>query len=74
MKNSGDESVYELKKCIEEQRQRIKELESNKSSRKEQINRDLMEQLNEADGQILEYKRRLDAMERENAKLREEMR
>ena len=33
-----------------------------------------MEQLNEADGQILEYKRRLDVMERENGKLREEMR
>ena len=33
-----------------------------------------MEQLNDADGQILEYKRRLEAMERENSKLREEMR
>jgi hypothetical protein len=33
-----------------------------------------MEQLNEADEQIMEYKRRLEVMERENSKLREEMR
>eukprot|EP00347_Sterkiella_histriomuscorum_P023285 403335232 len=77
-KSRGDSEsqneIKELKKCVDEQRQRIKDLESNKSNRKDQISKDLMEQLNEADGQILEYKRRLEAMERENSKLREEMR
>lgn len=33
-----------------------------------------MNQLNEADDQVHEYKRRLEVMERENSKLREEMR
>ena len=40
---SNSTELNDLRKCVEEQRQRIKELESNKSNRKEQINRDLME-------------------------------
>jgi predicted nuclease with TOPRIM domain len=33
-----------------------------------------MQQLSEADGQVSELKRRLEVMERENSKLRDEMR
>jgi predicted Zn-ribbon and HTH transcriptional regulator len=43
------QEIKELKRCIEEQRLRIRELEQGKSSRKEQVNRNLMEQLNDAD-------------------------
>lgn len=43
------QEIKELRKCIDEQRQRIRELESGKSNRKEQVNRNLMEQLNDAD-------------------------
>lgn len=37
------QEIKELKKCIDEQRQRIRELENGKSNRKEQVNRNLME-------------------------------
>jgi len=48
-KDKGNYEAYELRKRVEEQAQRIRELENGKSSKKESINRDLMEQLNEAD-------------------------
>lgn len=34
----------------------------------------MIQQLNDADGQILDYKRRLELIERENLKLREDIR
>ena len=34
----------------------------------------MIQQLNEADGQMVEYKRRFEALERENAKIREDLR
>jgi hypothetical protein len=37
-------------------------------------NDDLVNQLNDSDDQVHEYRRRLEVMERENSKLREEMR
>ena len=70
---SGHEN-YQLQKRIEELQDKIKDLEYSKSTRKEQVNRDLMHSLNEADSQVADLRRKLEMVEEENNELRENVR